>query len=64
VIAGGAGMLVMEEREHALARGAPVIAELVGYGATSDGYDMVAPCGEGAVRCMQQALATVDGDID
>ncbi len=64
VIAGGAGMLVMEEREHAIARGAPIVAELVGYGATSDGYDMVAPSGEGAVRCMQQALATVDGGID
>lgn len=64
VIAGGAGMLVMEEREHAIARGAPIVAELVGYGATSDGHDMVAPSGEGAVRCMQQALATVDGGID
>jgi len=64
VIAGGAGMLVIEEREHALARGAPIVAELVGYGATSDGYDMVAPSGEGAVRCMQQALATVEGGVD
>lgn len=64
VIAGGAGMLVMEEREHAIARGAPIVAELVGYGATSDGHDMVAPSGEGAVRCMQQALATVEGNID
>ena len=64
VIAGGAGMLVIEERDHALARGAPIVAELVGYGATSDGYDMVAPSGEGALRCMQQALATVDGGID
>ncbi len=64
VIAGGGGMLVVEELEHALARGAKIYAELVGYGATSDGYDMVAPSGEGAVRCMQQALATVDGDID
>jgi 3-oxoacyl-[acyl-carrier-protein] synthase-1 len=64
VIAGGGGMLVVEELEHAKARGAKIYAELVGYGATSDGYDMVAPSGEGAVRCMQQALATVDGDID
>jgi len=64
VIAGGGGMLVLEELEHAQARGAKIYAELVGYGATSDGYDMVAPSGEGAVRCMQQALATVDGDID
>ncbi len=64
VIAGGGGMLVIEELEHAKARGAKIYAELVGYGATSDGYDMVAPSGEGAVRCMQQAMATVDGDID
>jgi 3-oxoacyl-[acyl-carrier-protein] synthase-1 len=64
VIAGGGGMLVVEELEHALARGAKIYAELVGYGATSDGYDMVAPSGEGAVRCMQQALATVDGEVD
>lgn len=64
VIAGGAGMLVLEELEHALKRGAPIIAELAGYGATSDGSDMVAPSGEGAVRCMQQALATVDAPID
>ena len=64
VIAGGGGMVVVEELEHALARGAPIIAELVGYGATSDGHDMVAPSGEGAVRCMQQALATVDGSVD
>jgi len=64
VIAGGGGMLVLEELEHAKARGAHIYAELVGYGATSDGYDMVAPSGEGAVRSMQQALATVDGDID
>ena len=64
VIAGGGGMLVLEELEHAQARGAKIYAELVGYGATSDGYDMVAPSGEGAVRCMQQALSTVDGDID
>jgi 3-oxoacyl-[acyl-carrier-protein] synthase-1 len=64
VIAGGGGMLVLEELEHALARGAKIYAELVGYGATSDGHDMVAPSGEGAVRCMQQALSTVDGDVD
>ncbi|MEM1110614.1 MAG: beta-ketoacyl-ACP synthase I [Pseudomonadota bacterium] len=64
VIAGGGGMLVLEELEHARARGARIYAELVGYGATSDGYDMVAPSGEGAVRCMQQALATVDGPVD
>ncbi|ATJ84391.1 beta-ketoacyl-ACP synthase I [Halomonas beimenensis] len=64
VIAGGGGMLVLEELEHAKARGARIYAELVGYGATSDGYDMVAPSGEGAVRCMRQALDTVDGDID
>jgi len=64
VIAGGGGMLVLESLEHARARGAKIYAELVGYGATSDGYDMVAPSGEGAVRCMQQAMATVDGDID
>jgi 3-oxoacyl-[acyl-carrier-protein] synthase-1 len=64
VIAGGGGILVVEELEHALARGAKIYAELVGYGATSDGYDMVAPSGEGAVRCMQQALSTVEGDID
>ncbi len=60
VIAGGGGVLVMEELEHAKARGANIIAELVGYGATSDGYDMVQPSGEGAVRCMQQAMATVN----
>ncbi|KAA0876320.1 beta-ketoacyl-ACP synthase I [Nitrincola tapanii] len=64
VISGGAGMLVLEELEHAQARGAKIYAELVGYGATSDGYDMVAPSGEGAVRCMQQAMSTVDGKID
>ncbi|GGY68658.1 beta-ketoacyl-ACP synthase I [Marinobacter zhanjiangensis] len=64
VIAGGGGMLVLEELEHARKRGATIIAELTGYGATSDGYDMVAPSGEGAARCMQQAMATVDGDID
>ena len=64
VIAGGAGMLVLESLDHAVARGAPILAELVGFGATSDGHDMVAPSGEGAVRCMQQALATVDGPVD
>lgn len=64
VISGGAGVLVIEELEHAKARGAKIYAELVGYGATSDGYDMVAPSGEGAARCMQQAMATTDGDID
>ena len=64
VIAGGGGMVVVEELEHALKRGAKIYAEIVGYGATSDGYDMVAPSGEGAIRCMQQALATVDAPID
>ena len=64
VIAGGGGMLVLEELEHAKARGAKIYAEIVGYGATSDGMDMVAPSGEGAVRCMQQALSTVQQPID
>lgn len=64
VIAGGAGVLVLEELEHAKARGAKIYGEIVGYGATSDGYDMVAPSGEGAVRCMRQALSTVKGKID
>ena len=64
VIAGGGGMLVLESLSHAQARGATVLAELVGYGATSDGYDMVAPSGEGAVRCMQQAMSGLDGGID
>ena len=64
VIAGGGGVIVLEEWEHAKARGAKIYAELVGYGATSDGHDMVAPSGEGAIRCMQQALATVSGPID
>jgi 3-oxoacyl-[acyl-carrier-protein] synthase I len=64
VIAGGGGVVVLEELEHAKARGAKIYAELVGYGATSDGHDMVAPSGEGAVRCMRQALATVNGSID
>ena len=64
VIAGGAGVLVLEEYEHAKARGAKIYAEIAGYGATSDGHDMVAPSGEGAVRCMKQALATVKCPID
>ena len=64
VIAGGGGMLVLEELEHALQRGAPIYAELVGYGATSDGVDMVQPSGEGAMRCMQQALVGVRGTVD
>ncbi|MGX8010287.1 beta-ketoacyl-ACP synthase I [Mesorhizobium sp. ORM8.1] len=64
VIAGGAGVLILEELEHAKARGAKIYAEIVGYGATSDGYDMVAPSGEGAMRCMRQALATVSSPVD
>jgi 3-oxoacyl-[acyl-carrier-protein] synthase I len=64
VIAGGAGVLVLEELEHAKARGAKIYAEIVGYGATSDGFDMVAPSGEGAVRCMRNAMSTVKGKID
>lgn len=64
VIAGGAGVLVLEELEHAKLRGAKIYAEIVGYGATSDGYDMVAPSGEGAIRCMRQALSTVKGEVD
>ena len=64
VIAGGGGMVVLEEYEHAKARGAKIYAEVVGYGATSDGADMVAPSGEGAIRCMEMARATVDGPID
>ena len=64
VIAGGGGMLVLEALDVARARGARIYAEVVGYGATSDGHDMVAPSGEGAVRCMRQALATVEGPID
>lgn len=64
VIAGGGGMLVLEEWEHAVARGARIHAELVGYGVTSDGADMVAPSGEGAVRCMQMALAGLDRRVD
>ena len=64
VIAGGAGVLVLEELEHAKARGAKIYGEIIGYGATSDGYDMVAPSGEGAVRCMNMALQTVNDPID
>ncbi len=64
VIAGGGAVVVVEELEHALARGAKIYAEIVGYGATSDGYDMVAPSGEGAERCMKQAMATVKGEIE
>ncbi|MFA5632903.1 MAG: beta-ketoacyl-ACP synthase I [Porticoccaceae bacterium] len=64
VMSCGAGCVVVEELEHALKRGATIYAEVTGYGATSDGYDMVAPSGEGAVRCMQQALSTIDGPID
>ena len=64
VISGGGGVVVVEELEQALQRGANIYAEVVGYGATSDGHDMVAPSGEGAVRCMQQALATVEGSVD
>jgi 3-oxoacyl-[acyl-carrier-protein] synthase-1 len=64
VIAGGGGVVMLEALEHARARGAKIYAEVAGYGATSDGYDMVAPSGEGAVRCMQQALATVNSPVD
>src|SRR6202035_2324064 len=64
VIAGGAGVLVLEELDHAKARGARIYAELVGYGATSDGHDMVAPSGEGAVRCMRMALKDVKAPVD
>jgi 3-oxoacyl-[acyl-carrier-protein] synthase-1 len=64
VSAAGSGMVVVEELEHAKARGAKIYAELVGFGANSDGYDMVAPSGEGAVRCMELARATVEGPID
>ena len=64
VIAGGAGVLVLEELEHAKARGARIYGEIAGYGATSDGYDMVAPSGEGAERCMRMALSTVKAPID
>jgi 3-oxoacyl-[acyl-carrier-protein] synthase-1 len=64
VSAGGGGMVVVEELEHALKRGAKIYGELVGYGATSDGYDMVAPSGEGAIRCMKQALHGIDAPLD
>jgi 3-oxoacyl-[acyl-carrier-protein] synthase-1 len=64
VISGGGGIVVLEEYEHAKARGANIIAEVVGYGATSDGYDMVAPSGEGAARCMRLALEGLDGQVD
>lgn len=64
VISGGGGIVVVEELEHALARGAHIYAEITGYGATSDGYDMVAPSGEGAVRCMKQAMQGIEGSID
>jgi 3-oxoacyl-[acyl-carrier-protein] synthase-1 len=64
VIAGGAGVVILEELEHAKARGAKIYCELTGYGATSDGYDMVAPSGEGATRCMKQALSTVKNRVD
>jgi len=64
VISGGGGMVVVEELEHALARGAHIYAEIVGYGATSDGFDMVAPSGEGAIRCMQMAMDGVEGKVD
>ena len=64
VIAGGAGFVVVEELEHAKARGARIYAEIVGYGATSDGYDMVAPSGEGGERAMRMAMSTIDGDVD
>lgn len=64
IIAGGGGMLVIEELEHAKARGARIYAEITGYGATSDGHDMVAPSGEGAARCMRQALAGLEGKVD
>ena len=64
VISGGGGIVVVEELEHALARGAHIYAEITGYGATSDGYDMVAPSGEGAVRCMRQAMQGLESEID
>ena len=64
VIAGGAGVLVLEELEHAKARGAKIYAEVAGYGATSDGHDMVAPSGEGAMRCMTMALSSVKAPVD
>ena len=64
VISGGGGVLILEELEHAKARGAKIYGEIVGYGATSDGADMVAPSGEGGVRCMQMALKDVEGPVD
>jgi len=64
IIAGGGGMVAVEALDHALARGAPILAEIVGFGATSDGYDMVVPAGEGAARCMRQALEGVEGPVD
>jgi 3-oxoacyl-[acyl-carrier-protein] synthase-1 len=64
VIAGGGGMLVLEDYDHAIARGATIHAELIGYGVTSDGADMVAPSGEGAVRCMKMAMEKVDRPLD
>lgn len=64
VPSGGGGIVVVEELETALARGATIYAEIVGYGATSDGFDMVAPSGEGAVRCMKMAMADLDAEID
>ncbi|MEO2266232.1 beta-ketoacyl-ACP synthase I [Pseudoalteromonas sp. YIC-656] len=64
VISGGGGIVVVEELEHALARGAKIYAEITGYGATSDGYDMVAPSGEGAVRCMRQAMQSLNAPVD
>jgi len=64
VISGGGSILVLEEYEHAKARGAHILAEIVGFGLSSDGQDMVAPSGEGAMRCMRQALESVEGPID
>ena len=64
VIAGGGGILVLEELEHAKRRGAKIYSEIVGYGATSDGHDMVAPSGEGAARCMKEALRNIEGEIN
>ncbi|MDC1331863.1 beta-ketoacyl-ACP synthase I [Gammaproteobacteria bacterium] len=64
VIAGGSGMLILEEEEHAIKRNAPIIARLAGYCANSDGYDMVSPSGEGAIRCMSEALKIYGGDVD
>ena len=64
VIAGGSGMLILEEEEHAIKRNAPIIAKLKGYSANSDGYDMVSPSGEGAKRCMSQAINEYGSDVD